>query len=374
MAELPEGFDLASLLAPIPGDRPTGADLREDYSPASVYLRLRDARAEARDAERQAEAAGGEDTGAPLQWRTVQNFAVKALAESAKDLEVAAWLIEALVRSAGLRGLTAGAAVVAGLAEGFWDDLYPLPDEDGVETRVAPITGLSGQGTDGTLMQPLRKVALFRRPDGSPFGYWQYELSVEMSGITDPARRQQRLNAGVLAFDDFEREARAAGAAHWSALRREVAGALAAWTVMGEVLDARAGADGPSTGRVRDLLLAMEAAARRFAPEEAAAPIAGAAPDAGPAVTAGLGGATSVAAPGAIRGREDALRRLGEIAAWFKQAEPHSPLSYTLEEAVRRGRMTWIELMAELMPDAPGRNAVLVSLGIKPPPEDEASS
>ena len=53
MAELPEGFDLDALLAPVNDEAPAGADLREDFSPASPYFRLRDARAEARAAERQ---------------------------------------------------------------------------------------------------------------------------------------------------------------------------------------------------------------------------------------------------------------------------------------------------------------------------------
>ena len=32
MADLPEGFDLEALLAPIPGDAPQGIDIREDFS------------------------------------------------------------------------------------------------------------------------------------------------------------------------------------------------------------------------------------------------------------------------------------------------------------------------------------------------------
>ena len=44
--------ELEAILAPIPGDQPAGIDLREDSTPTSVYFRLRDARADARDAER----------------------------------------------------------------------------------------------------------------------------------------------------------------------------------------------------------------------------------------------------------------------------------------------------------------------------------
>ena len=335
-------------------------------APNSIYFRLRDARAEARELERKAEApdtaeaAGEADTGPPLPWRTVRTLAQQGLTDTAKDLELATWLTEALVRAAGLRGLATGATVIAGLIERFWDNLYPTPDEDGIETRVAPLAGLSGQGADGSLMQPLRKTILFRRPPSKiPYYYWQYELARGFAGVRDPVRRQQVLEA----FNDVEAEMRQADSADWSVLRAEISGALGAWGRMARVLDERAGDASPSTSRVRDLLIEMEAVTARFAPQEkvefeaitmqgrlAEAPVHG--------VTA---------APSGIARREQALLQLGEVAAWFRQNEPHSPLAYTLDDAIRRGRMTWPELIAELLPDPSSRNTLLTSLGIKPP-------
>ncbi len=376
MSLLLEDFDIDAILAPIPGDKPAGADPRDDVSPTSAYFRLRDARAEARDMERQAEAPREDDSTAgdsapPAPWRLVRSLSETALREIAKDLEVATWLTEALVRAAGLRGLATGAAVITGLVERYWDDLYPTPDEDGMETRVGPLAGLSGQsaGVDGTLMQPLRKIVFFVRPDTSPFAYWQYTQSWDLSGISDSVKRQQRIDAGVLVFEDLEKEARRAGAAHWSALQAELAGAIEAWAAMTAVLETHAGPACPSTSNVRDLLVKMEAAASRFAPDvPPAAPSSD--PHAGVAAPASAPVAGLAPQPGAPMGREDALRQLAAIAAWFRQHEPNSPLAYTLDEAVRRGRMSWPDLVAELMPDETTRNALLVSLGIKPPPEN----
>ena len=45
----------------------------------------------------------------PTRWRPVAALALEALKGSAKDLEVATWLTEALVRTEGLAGLSAGA-------------------------------------------------------------------------------------------------------------------------------------------------------------------------------------------------------------------------------------------------------------------------
>jgi type VI secretion system protein ImpA len=60
------------------------------------------------------------------------------------------------------------------------------------------------------------------------------------------------------------------------------------------------------------------------------------------------------------------LRDLQRIADFFRRTEPHSPLAYTLEEAVRRGRLTWPELLAEVVPDEKVRSGMLAMLGIRP--------
>lgn len=376
MADLPEGFDLEALLAPIPGDAPQGTDIREDFSATSPYGRLRDARSEARDAERGQEQGDADARDPAPLWRMVRELALKTLTETAKDLEVAAWLTEAYVRSHGLAGLTAGARLMAGLAERYWDVLFPLPDDYGMETRVAPVTGLNGRDGNGSLVQPLYKTVLFNRPDGSPFAYYQYRQS-EQLGSLDAARRQQRIEAGALLFEDVEREARAAGGRRFSALLTEAHAAHDAWQAMAAIIDEKAGTDGPSTTAVRDLLAAIAEVARRFAPAEAAQGMAspGASPGAeaaggDTAGSAGGGFGQIAVSPGQIASREDALRALGEIAAFFRRTEPHSPLSYTLDEAVRRGRMTLPDLLNELVADTDARNAILNSLGIRPPPPE----
>jgi len=356
-----EASDVEAILAPLAGDQPTGVDLRQDFAPTSIYFKLRDARAQARDAERQADSQGG-DEGQPTLWRPVATMAIGALKASSKDLEVATWLTEALVRMAGLRGLMAGALVIAGLVDRYWDGLYPMPDDTGMEARVAAIAGLSGQGADGTLMQPLRKVSLFNRPDGTPFTLWQYQASVELSGITDSARRAQRIDSGVLPFEEVEKEARIAGATHWSAQLDTIDKALASWKEMERVLDEKAGQASPAVNRVRDLLQFVSETCRKFAPPPEAA-MDGESNMTDVVTTTGNG----PVATGSISGREQALRQLSEIAAWFKRNEPSSPIGFTLDEAVRRARLGWPELVAELVADETARQALLTSAGIKPP-------
>jgi type VI secretion system protein ImpA len=188
----------------------------------------------------------------------------------------------------------------------------------------------------------------------------------------DATRRQQRIDAGVVPFEETERDARTVGLRALTKLRDDARVALEAWEAMGVVIDEKAGDDAPASGEVRDLLETIATIARRYAPEEHAPAGAVAATEAyGGGAGDGVesSGRTGVARP--ISSREDALKTLASLASFFRQTEPHSPLSYTLDEAVRRARMPWPELLEEVVSDSDTRNAILTSLGIRPPPPPE---
>ncbi len=366
MAEDP--IDLDALLAPLDaGEGGAGEDLRGDYSATSPYQRLRDARAAARAEERARDSDG--DTEAPPAdgWRDVSRIAQESLSRRSKDFEIAAWLTEALVRQHGLAGLGAGARLITGLCENFWDAGFPQPDEDGLDGRAAPIGGLAGAGADGTIMQPLRRLPLFHRADGSSLGLYQWDQAEETEAIVNEERKQARRDAGVPELATLEAEA-GLDRGYLAGLVRDATAALDAWRAMEQATEARFGGEAPSTRNVASLLERLIQVARRLAggmTESAGEAVA-------EAVAASPGGAVATApagapaAPGAIRTREDALRELGRIADYFRATEPHSPLAYTLEEAVRRGRMTLPELLAEIIPDQEARDAMLSRLGIRP--------
>ncbi len=369
MADLPDGFNLEALLAPIPGDSPVGADLREDFSSQSPYNRLRDARSEARDAEKLIDAGNADVPDPTSMWRNVRDLALKTLRETSKDLEVAAWLTEAMVRGNGLLGLAAGARTIAGLAEKYWDTVFPLPSEEyGLEDRIAPVQGLNGQDGGGSLMQPLNKIVLFDRPDGSPVAYYNYTQSAQLTQL-DKARLEARIKAGAVPYADMEKEARAQSR-RLAVVRADARAALKAWEDMAKLLDEKAGADSPSTSHVRDVLRNIMGVANRYAPPEAATPDAAEETEETTVQDDEMETASAASGPrvavGQVMNREGALKQLEDLSAWFRRTEPHSPLAYTLEEAVRRGRLTWPELLEELLTDKAVRDGLLTKLGIRP--------
>ena len=373
-------LDLEALLAPLGGEGGAGEDLRTDYSPTSLYQKLRDARAEARAEERQQDAEGGAEAAVPMAWREVKRIGLSCIAEKSKDFEIAAWTVEALVRLDGLAGLTAGAKLITGLLEKYWDPGYPRPDEEeGLEVRGAPIGGLAGEGADGTLMQPLRRLPLFHRADGAPVGLHLYRQAEETDALADAKRKKARIDAGMPELATLQAEAKL-DAAHLRSVGLAARAAGEAWAAMDAALSARFGADAPATRRVAEALEQMVEIAERLLgplPREAAgaAEADGAEEAAGEGAPAAEGGAVvagggSGGGPRPLRTREDAIRQLEELADWFRRTEPHSPLAFTLEDAVRRARMPLPDLLAEVLPDAKARAAMLTMLGIRPPPSE----
>ncbi|MBU8543835.1 MULTISPECIES: type VI secretion system protein TssA [Roseomonadaceae] len=367
MAEDP--IELEALLAPVEGSEGgAGANLREDYSPSSPYQRLRDARAAARAEERARDSEGDTESPPADGWRDVMRVGQEALANRAKDFEIAAWLTEALVRHHGLAGLAAGAKLITGLCETYWDAGFPQPDEDGLAARAAPIGGLAGSGGDGTVMQPLRRLPLFRRTDGTPLGLYQWDQAEETEAIVNEERLAARRAAGVPELATLKAEARI-DRAFLAGVAVDAAAAKAAWAAMEQTTEDRFGSEAPSTGNVARLLDRLIEVTGQLGGGASAAPEPVAAPAAGPVPSAGVPVVAQAAAtggPAVIATREDALRELGRIAEFFRRTEPHSPLAYTLEEAVRRGRMTLAELLAEVLPDEEARHGLLARLGIRP--------
>lgn len=372
-----EILDLEPLLAPL-GDDGGGEDLRLDYSPSSVYQKLRDARSEARAEERARDSEGEGEAITAEGWRQVRRLATEALTDKSKDFEIASWLTEAMVRMEGLAGLTACAKLLAGLLEQHWDAGFPRPDEEGseeekLEGRSAPLGGLAGGDNDGTVMQALRRAPLFRRPSSETFSLYQYDASEETAGLGDEARREARYAQGVVPLETIETEAKFDRARLVAAVRAAT-DARAAWQEFQTQCDARFGYYSPPTRRVAEVLDRMVEVATRLGggaePSEFGGAEEASSGAAAPGELSAMAGAVGV--PGFNpAGREQALRTLEQLAAFFQKTEPHSFLAYTLADAARRGRMSLPELLAEVLQDDAARSGMLTALGIRPTAMEE---
>src|SRR5512146_327178 len=124
-------LEMSGLLAPIAGASPVGASLR--YEP--IYDQVKEARREDDDLP-QGDWQASRKT---ADWPLVVRLTTDALTKRSKDLQLAAWLTEALLHRDGITGLRDGLSVVHRMLEEFWDGVYPEIDEGDLEMRAAPV-------------------------------------------------------------------------------------------------------------------------------------------------------------------------------------------------------------------------------------------
>jgi type VI secretion system protein ImpA len=369
----PEVLDFGTLLAALPGDNPAGVDLRSDPSPASPYYAIKDARSAARAAERQMVLGDDAASGDGPDWRPVLENATRALAERTKDLEIAAYLIEALVRQHGFAGLRDGFRLTRELVERYWDVLYPLPDEDGLATRVAPLAGLNGVEAEGTLIVPIAMVPLTEAKGGAGLSQVHYQQAQALGKITDPKRRERTIAQGAIPLEAFQQAVAESSPRFFGNLVGDLAQCQEEFARLCAALDERCGGEAPPTSNIKAALGSFLDVVRDVARNKLeAAPAKGGA-GAGDAAP----GSPAASAPGhavdAIQTREDAFAVLLKVADYFRRTEPHTVVSFTLEQVVRWGQMSLPELLTELIPDEAPRKSLFKHVGIRPPePAKEA--
>lgn len=76
------------------------------------------------------------------------------------------------------------------------------------------------------------------------------------------------------------------------------------------------------------------------------------------------GADTSGNGSGPIRNRAEALKRLAEIAAFFQRTEPHSPVYYLIQRAVKWGNMPFETWLQDVVKDENVLNQIKETLGI----------
>lgn len=112
-AELPRLADLADLgKTPVSPDAPAGADASYDPDYEALQREI--------DKLSMVSAAGES-----VDWPLAANLAASILAGKSKDLKVAAYLCEALTRTAGFEGLVCGTHVLREMMETYWETLFP---------------------------------------------------------------------------------------------------------------------------------------------------------------------------------------------------------------------------------------------------------
>lgn len=353
-------IDVEAVLAPVSETAPAGEDLRADATPQSLYYQLRDQRSKARAAERNALVEDGSIAGCANDWRPLLQRIPDALIGKSKDLELMAWLIEALCRLHGFAGLASGFDLTASLIEQYWQDLYPRPDDSDNDARLAPLIGLNGIDAEGALIVPITSVALTDGQQG-PFSTWQFEQASEIARL-DEKRQKARLDRGGLTLKEIQQDAAETSARFFCEQARHLTKAQSAFARLSKAMDEAMGGNPQPASQISQALERCMSALRFLAGDKLR--------EVDEAAMAASQEQSTDASPGSapvaeeLSDREQALRQLQAIARFFRKTEPHSPISYAIDQAVRWSDMPLPQLLAELISDKDARKGYCKLAGI----------
>lgn len=356
-------LDIEGLLQPISAELSSGKNLREDISPSSLYYQIKDARSAARSIERQAMEGEG-SLSADKEWDTVYQLAINIFTNHSKDLEITAWFIEALLRKYDFAGLQEGFIFASRLIDQFWDSMYPEPDEDGVVTRIAALSGLNGEGVEGTLIVPIMSVNITESPNNKSFASWQYQQALEISRISDPNKREKRISSGGVALKEINDSVSKTSKTFFEDILKDVQGCLEAFSQLTATLKEKCGKDAPPSTRIQQALETCLGYIKNLGKDKLISPQKQDISDNAFGEQNGLATTFDCDASG-VGGREKAFQQILKIAQFFRETEPHSPLSYILEKAVCWGKMSLPKLLDELITDDQTRGQLFRLTGIE---------
>jgi len=331
----PAILDYESLLAAIPGPNPAGVSLSPE-----VRRKLDDKRKEINPNQFAANDPRRPEKYQPADWAGIIELAQDALAHTSKDLLLAARLMEALVKAHGFRGLRDGLVLMRRMVSECWDRIHPVIQDGDLEVRATAFNWLDDEVKAARFPYTLRTVPLTHVPDGPDYGYQTWKDAQE--------------DRGPVSREAFEQAVAVTPREHIQMVTEDIAQSLAELNVLTKVLVEKMGEAAPGLSQVRQATVDCQELVQLILKRKGPAPVPVAvhAPQDGAPVN-GSAAATGAAPPPVARPltRDDILNRLADASALLLQMEPHSPIAYLVQRAVKLARLPLPELMRVLVRD-----------------------
>ncbi|HEY1897870.1 MAG TPA: type VI secretion system protein TssA [Terracidiphilus sp.] len=331
------------ILVPIPGENPSGVDLR--YDP--VYDKIKEARRQDLDLNQGA----WQSELKTANWPLVLKLTQETLATRSKDLQIGDWLTEGLLQTERFAGLRQGLDFLNSLAAGFWDTVHPAIDPSDPETReerAAPLAWINLQ-----LDLPIRSTPI-NNAGHSSINYKDSRIvGYEDQVKTDKDRkaRSVMITDGKMAPEVFDKAFNETPKAFYLQAEKDLDACLATVATLENFCDEKLGNDWDGLGKLKTTLTDVRLGVHQLlekkrekepdpievVPEEPAATpeLAGEAED-GMAAPAAAIGTALIAEPA---DRRQAIAGVVAAAAFLRKREPLSPAPYLLLRGLRWGEL-----------------------------------
>lgn len=316
-------IDVEALIAPVSDEIPAGPDL--SYDPVRQTIEAAFEKSVSDDSADSVEA----------DWDGTISLILEQAAAT-RDVWLPVYLMRAGAKTGRLETVESGAQLLAGLVETLWDTAHPQLEDYGFQGRKAPCESLT---RIGEFLAPLRGVILIEHPrlgrySGADFdrfrdngesedGYGMFrallqetgdeqlqEVIDRLAGISDAVRRTDAVltaNAGDDTGTNFQTTYEAV-----ELIRKSVASFMKVPTIA-------ATNDGEGSNGNE---------------------------------SAGSTGASPADYSGSVNSRDDVIRALDAIAAYYKNKEPGSPVPFALRRARDWVSLDFLSVLEDIAPNS----------------------
>ena len=345
----PSVIDIEAIMQPISEENPSGESLQ--YS--GLYDEIREARRADKDL-----AQGQWQTELKVaDYQAVVVLAVPALEKQTKDLQIGAWLSEALVKEHGFAGLRDGLKMMGGLQANFWETLFPEIDEGDMEGRANALEWMDTQtafAIKGVKITGSEGYNFFDFEDSKRFDIPENIDTLDSNDqeryreLQTQAEKEKRVTGAL-----WRIEKQVSRRAFYEELAVLIEESWTEYKELNRVIEEKFEPNQmpgltnlkQSLDDIQTQVLKLLEEKRIEEPDEADENAADEIAD-GENNSAEALKTTVLTTGGTIQNRKDALKRLSDLAEFFRRTEPHSPISYLVQRAVKWGNMpleNWLQ-------------------------------
>ena len=314
-------------------------------------------------------------------WPAVIRLGERLLTTKTKDLRLAAWMIEARGKTAGLDGLAEGYWLLAGLAENFWVAIHPLPEDADDDVRVGVLDWLVNQSA-----RLIREIPLTKSKKGQ-FSSIDREAArnVAKNVELNSSYAEEAARNGMLTMEVFEAALKDTPRTYFLNQLQSAERLQGAIKRLQEVVDPLLGEQSPAFGASLEALQEIMHFFRRQAGSDLPVSQPEAATDSEAEdkepmfsmpgrMEPSIGELAGEKQAGPIRSREHAIYLLQEIAGYFRRTEPHSPVAYLAQKAAKWGTMPLHQWLRSVVKDDASLSHVEELLGVNAMLPDDTDS
>lgn len=308
-------------------------------------------------------------------WPFVAKKTTELLQNKTKDIRLLTWITEAWAHLYGFEGIEKGLELSHSILEQYWLKIHPIIEDDDLDQRLGLLQGLIGQ-----IPALIRQVPLVNT---QPFyNLTDYDKCLREQNSIRKSGEDTEFSEKSYPIEAFEQALALTSKQFQLDNFQKFEKIFVHWDIIKQVLDQLMELEAPSFASVDSQLSDIKKTLKKIYKTEsssAQADLKASTPtsqqvsvqqqpkqEMASMITTQSQYSFQPSPQNHIQNREQALAILEQIATYFKENEPHSPVSYMLQKTIKWSQMPLHEWLNQVIKNDNPLETVQELLGVQP--------